>query len=219
MSSFSFYFGHQLSTIEGGMVNTNDKQLYEMLLMLRSHGWAKDLSDESYDILMKRYKVDRFHSPFTFFVPGYNLRATDLQAFLGIRQIEKANWAAEQRNKNHLLYAEKLKGYVNFQHWEEGDKPVSISFGATAKNKLQRKYIVRKLVENEIETRIFSAGNLGVHPFWTDQYPAFTTCDVSNNIHQCGFFIPNYPELTEDDIEFICNVVKSGQEEYNQRQK
>ena len=52
MSSFSFYFGHQLSTIEGGMVNTDDKQLYEMLLMLRSHGWAKDLSKETYDRLI-----------------------------------------------------------------------------------------------------------------------------------------------------------------------
>ena len=206
MSSFSFYFGHQLSTIEGGMVNTEDKELYEMLLMLRSHGWAKDLSKESSDTLMKQYGIDDFHSPFTFFIPGYNLRSTDLQAFLGIRQVQKADWAASCRNKNHCLYAEKLEGVVEFQRW--GDNvPVSISFGALADSTEHRKEIVTRLVEAGIETRIFSAGNLGRHPFWTDLYEEFRD-EVSDNIHSRGFFIPNYPELTPEEIEHICDVVK-----------
>ena len=189
MSSFSFYFGHQLSTIEGGMVNVNNKELYDMLLMLRSHGWAKDLD----------------HSPFTFFIPGYNLRSTDLQAFLGIRQIKKAAWASENRNKNHVLYAEKLRGYVEFQEW--GDSyPVSISFGAIADSTEHRREIVNRLVDNGIETRIFSAGNLGRHPFWTNLYDEFEDRQ-SDKIHSRGFFVPNYPELTEEEIDFICDVI------------
>ena len=206
MSTFSFYFGHQLSTIEGGMVNTSDKELYDMLLMLRSHGWAKDLDKETYDQLMAEHRIDDFHSPFTFFIPGYNLRSTDLQAFLGIRQVKKADWAATQRNKNHQLYAAKLEGVVDFQRWGENN-PVSISFGALADSTAQRKEVVTRLVENGIETRIFSAGNLGRHPFWTNLYPEFVD-DVSDSIHARGFFLPNYPEMTEEDIEFICNVVK-----------
>tara|TARA_R100001129_G_scaffold178478_2_gene154319 strand:- start:2582 stop:3742 length:1161 start_codon:yes stop_codon:yes gene_type:complete len=206
MSSFSFYFGHQLSTIEGGMVNTNDKELYEMLLMLRSHGWAKDLSQESYDQKMKENNIDDFHSPFTFFVPGFNVRSTDLQAFLGLRQIEKAQWAANSRNKNHLLYADILDGAVEYQKWGE-NFPVSISFGALADSNLHRRQIVNRLVDNGIETRIFSAGNLGLHPFWYKRYGKFEE-PVSNNIHSKGFFLPNYPELTEDEIRFICKVVK-----------
>ena len=71
MSSFSFYFGHQLSTIEGGMVNTNDPELYNLLLMLRSHGWAKDLDQESYDALINEHGIDDFHKPFAFFVPVF----------------------------------------------------------------------------------------------------------------------------------------------------
>jgi len=63
MSSFSFYFGHQLSTIEGGMVNTDDKELYDALLMLRSHGWAKDLDQAAYDTLIRDHGVDDFHKP------------------------------------------------------------------------------------------------------------------------------------------------------------
>jgi len=206
ISSFSFYFGHQLSTIEGGMVNTSDKELYEMLLMLRSHGWAKDLSKETYDKMMAKHGIDDFHSPFTFFIPGYNLRSTDLQAFLGIRQIKKANWAASQRNKNHLLYAKKLEGHVEFQKWGN-DNPVSISFGALASSTEHRREIITRLVESGIETRIYSAGNLGRHPFWTDLYEQFQD-EQSDKIHSCGFFIPNYPELTEEEIDFICRVVK-----------
>ena len=206
MSSFSFYFGHQLSTIEGGMVNTDDKELYDMLLMLRSHGWAKDLDKKEYDRLIKRYRVDDFHKPFTFFVPGFNLRSTDLQAFLGIRQVKKAGWATQRRYENHLEYARLLDGYVQYQNWFK-NKPVSISFGALAESNQHRQQIVERLVENGVETRIFSAGNLGLHPFWYERYGRFND-RVSNNIHSNGFFLPNYPELTFEEIKNICDVVR-----------
>tara|TARA_R100000008_G_scaffold18646_3_gene9494 strand:+ start:9223 stop:10389 length:1167 start_codon:yes stop_codon:yes gene_type:complete len=207
MSSFSFYFGHQLSTIEGGMVNTNDKELYDILMMLRSHGWGKDLDKGSYQKLVEQYQVDDFHKPFTFFIPGFNLRATDLQAFLGLRQIEKAEWAATGRNRNHRRYAENLWGHVDYQKWHD-NFPVSISFGALAESNDHRKRIVTRLVECGIETRIFSAGNLGVHPFWTNLYDKFED-EVSDKIHSCGFFLPNYPELELYDVDYISNIVRS----------
>ena len=206
MSSFSFYFGHQLSTIEGGMVNTSDKELYDILLMLRSHGWGKDLDEGSYQKLMDQHRVDDFHKPFTFFIPGFNLRATDLQAFLGLRQIEKAEWAAAGRNRNHRRYAENLWGHVDYQRWYD-DFPVSISFGALAESNEHRKRIVTRLVECGIETRIFSAGNLGVHPFWTNLYDKFED-EVSDRIHSCGFFLPNYPELELHEVDYISNIVR-----------
>jgi CDP-6-deoxy-D-xylo-4-hexulose-3-dehydrase len=206
MSSFSFYFGHQLSTIEGGMVNTSDKELYDILLMLRSHGWGKDLDEGSYQKLMDQHQVDDFHKPFTFFIPGFNLRATDLQAFLGLRQIEKADWAAAGRNRNHCRYAENLWGHVDYQRWYD-DFPVSISFGALAESNEHRNRIVTRLVECGIETRIFSAGNLGAHPFWTNLYGRFED-KVSDKIHSCGFFLPNYPELELDEVDYISNIVR-----------
>ena len=206
MSSFSFYFGHQLSTIEGGMVNTNDEELYDALLMLRSHGWAKDLGQESYRSLVEKHNVDDFHKPFTFFVPGFNLRATDLQAFIGLRQVEKADWVSRRRNENHLRYANNLKGCVEFQDWGNNN-PVSISFGALAESNQHRRQIVSRLVDQGVETRIFSAGNLGVHPFWTSLYPAFED-KMSDRIHSTGFFIPNYPELTSEEVDYISDVVR-----------
>ena len=83
----------------------------------------------------------------------------------------------------------------------------SISFGALARDTQHRTEIVNRLVENRIETRIFSAGNLGVHPFWVEKYGKFEDV-MSNRIHACGFFVPNYPELTNDDIDEICRIIK-----------
>lgn len=206
MASFSFYFGHQLSTIEGGMVNTNDDELYDILMMIRSHGWGKDLKEETYNRLMKKYEVDDFHKPFTFFVPGLNLRSTDLQAFLGLRQIDKADWVSDRRNENHLRYAENLRSEFSFQNWGT-NKPVSISFGMLAESTQHRREIVTRLVDEGIETRIFAAGNLGRHPFWTERYGVFED-EMSDKIHSTGFFVPNYPELTFEEVDYICKVIK-----------
>ena len=105
-----------------------------------------------------------------------------------------------------MRYAENLEGDFGFQDW--GDNiPVSISFGALARDTEHRKQIVTRLVNAGVETRIFSAGNLGRHPFWTEKYGVFED-EMSDQIHSCGFFLPNYPELTYEDIDTICQIVK-----------
>jgi CDP-6-deoxy-D-xylo-4-hexulose-3-dehydrase len=207
MSTFSFYFGHQFSTIEGGMINTDDEDLYHMLLMLRSHGWGKDLPKDLYKQKMNDNNVDSFHEPFTFLVPGFNLRSTDLQSYLGLMQVEKADWISEMRTENHIEYAKQLDGHFEFQDWGD-DNPCSISFGALAESKEHRKEVVNRLVENGIETRIFSAGNLGLHPFWVNRFGEFHG-EVADKIHSRGFFLPNYPELEIEDINFISEVCKN----------
>tara|TARA_Y100000310_G_C20685047_1_gene818442 strand:- start:502 stop:1722 length:1221 start_codon:yes stop_codon:yes gene_type:complete len=204
-SSFSFYFGHQLSTIEGGMVNTDDFEIYQRLLMLRSHGWGKDLSQEYRDRLLEKYELDDFHDPFTFFDMGYNLRGTDLQSFIGIRQVEKAVHHSNLRCQNHIAYGENLKGHVTYQNWGR-NFPASISFAAFAENSEQRKQIVQALAENGIETRLFTAANLGLHPFWTDRFSKFTG-KVSTKAYETGFFLPNCPEMAIEDVDFISQVV------------
>jgi CDP-6-deoxy-D-xylo-4-hexulose-3-dehydrase len=97
LSTFSFYFGHHMSTIEGGMVSTNDEDLYHILLSIRSHGWDRDLPKEKQEFLRKKYNVDSFRSLYTFYYPGFNLRATDLQAFIGLDQLNKLTTIVENR--------------------------------------------------------------------------------------------------------------------------
>jgi len=207
MSTFSFYFGHQLSTIEGGMINTDNSDLYHDLLMLRSHGWIKDLPKKEQKEYYRLYYINPFHEPFTFFLPGFNVRGTDLQAVLGLSQMKKSEWVIKRRYENHLQYATNLKDYFEFQNWGE-DYPVSISFGVLAKSQEHRKIIVRALIKNGIETRLFSAGNLGKHPFWRNYPKKIFKGKIADKIHDCGFFLPNYPELIPNEIDEICNIIK-----------
>ncbi len=206
MASFSCYFGHQFSTIEGGLVSTNDKQLNDLLLMLRSHGWSKDLDTKMHQEYIQKYGIDDFHSPFVFFEPGFNLRSTDLQAFLGLGQIDKLDWIIKRRQENHARYKEHLGAQLYTQSCDPESVICSISFGALADSTKQRRSIVSALVKNEIETRIFSAGNLGLHPFWYNRYGK-ASFPVADRIHHCGFFLPNNPSLKEKEIDFIAKVV------------
>ena len=205
MGSNSLYFGHQLSTIEGGIVNTDSRELYETVMMLRSHGWAKDLDKKRRTTLSLKYGVSDFHDPFIFFMPGYNLRPTDLGAVIGLSQLTKAQKIFAIRHKNHLLYSLKLKN-LTWQKWDSKSYVCSISFAAIAQSKEHRKRIVKELDRNKIETRIFSAGNLGLHPFWFESFGKFHH-KVSDELYNCGFFLPNNESLRDRDVKFIANVV------------
>lgn len=207
MASFSFYFGHQISTIEGGAVSTDDPELNNLLLMLRSHGWDKDLAPEVQKSLRAKYgSIEDFHSPFVFYEPGFNLRSTDLNAFLGIRQIDKMEWLVKRRNENHLLYRSIFGDRFYFQKYDSDSTICSIHLGLLAKDTEERRKIVSALDREGIETRIFSAGNLGLHPFWVNRY-GVNSFKMADRIHHSGLFLPNSPSLSPQDIEFIAQVV------------
>ena len=87
-SSFSFYYGHHISTIEGGMLTLDDKKLYNVLMSIRSHGWGRDLENNERKKLEKRFNIDKVRSLYSFYYSGFNLRSTDLNAFIGIQQMK-----------------------------------------------------------------------------------------------------------------------------------
>ena len=97
-----------MSTIEGGFVCTDDKELYELLVSLRSHGWARESSVETQFKLQQEWDVTDFDSLYTFYYSGYNVRSTDLQAYIGLRQLKKADDIFKKRSENHLRYIDKL---------------------------------------------------------------------------------------------------------------
>ncbi len=207
MAAFSLYFGHQASTIEGGIVSTDDKQFFDLLLMLRSHGWSKDLDHASRKVLIENYDVDDFHQPFVFYEPGFNLRSTDLNAFIGLRQVEKLDRVALRRHENHMLYRKYLEEHFYVQKWEDPDAIVSsIHFAVIAHDGNQRRSIVSALDTNGIETRIYSAGNLGLHPFWYRRYGK-ASFPLADQLYNGGFFLPNHPSLEPEDIAFISQVI------------
>jgi CDP-4-dehydro-6-deoxyglucose reductase, E1 len=209
MSSFSFYYGHHMSTIEGGVVCTNDEELYFHLLMLRSHGWLKDLPPAEQERLMKKYGVDPFHSPFTFVLPGYNLRPTDVSSKIGQIQLPRLGETVKQRMENHRVFQELLKGCFEFAPGIPGDDISSISFCAIARSTEERKAVVEALDKNLIDTRIFTAGNLGRHPFWFERHGVFKA-PMADRLNECGFFLPNNQSLSRADVEFVCRVARDA---------
>lgn len=206
MASMSTYFGHQFSTIEGGLISTDNPDFQRLLLMLRSHGWVNGLAPEIRSKLLKRYGIKDIGTHFIFCEPGFNFRLTDLQAFIGIRQLNKMDWLVEQRFKNHQTYKKILTPYFETQNYDEKSTICSIHFCTVAKDKKERKLIIDALEKNGVETRPFTSGNQGLHPYWFREYKKFHA-PMADRLYDCGFFLPNYPTLTENDIKFITSVV------------
>jgi CDP-6-deoxy-D-xylo-4-hexulose-3-dehydrase len=207
MSSFSFYFGHHLSTVEGGMVSVDDEALYDILLHIRSHGWAKDIDPAKEAELAKQHEVLDFNRPFTFYYPGFNVRSTEINAQIGLSQMRKADRVVARRVENQAVYERRFAGASDF-HFPHNPRGVtcSISFVALAASTEHRDAVGRALAANNIETRPLGGGSMGRQPFWAERYGR-RSYPVADAIHQRSFMLPNNPDLTVDDINFICDVV------------
>ena len=110
------------------------------------------------------------------------------------------------RRRNHAIYQALLGGSFYVQRPEPGSKTCSISFGLLAKDPKQRRRIVKALEQAGVETRIFSAGNLGLHPFWSNRYGK-ASFPFADRIHHTGFFLPNNPALSPEMIRRISRIV------------
>lgn len=206
MSSISTYYGHQIPTIEGGVVTTNNTEFYNLLLMLRSHGWLANLDSETKTELLKKYEIEDIGTYFHFIEPGFNFRFTDLQAFIGLRQLERIDKTIGKRFENHQLYKKLLRGRFMTQVYDDTSAVCSIHFCALAANYQERNAIVKALENAGVETRPFTSGNQGLQPYWFREYGKFSA-PMADKLYNCGFFLPNNPLLSSEDINFICNVV------------
>lgn len=207
MSSFSFYFSHHISTIEGGMILTNDEAAYNLLVMLRSHGWGRDLAPDIRRNLKEIAKVDDLKEKFTFYVPGFNFRSTDLQAFIGLEQLEELDHIVSERHRNYKEYSKQLSDILWTPIYREGDTVSNFGMPIISKYKDR---IVSALNENEIECRPLVCGSLGLQPMWkryNGQPTHFTNAD---EINRHGIYIPNHSQITFDDVDEICSVIKES---------
>lgn len=209
LSAFSFYYGHHMSTIEGGMVCTNDAGLHDVVVQIRAHGWAKDLAPEREEAQARRSGVIEFNRPFTFYHPGFNLRSSDLNAKIGLSQLNRIDDVVRRRVENHKTYQGRFAGASGF-HYQRCDRATisSISFAAVAASQDHRRRIAEALRDGNIETRPLGGGNMSRQPYWTDRYGS-TVFPVADKIHLAAFQLPNHPLLTADDVNHICDAVLS----------
>jgi CDP-6-deoxy-D-xylo-4-hexulose-3-dehydrase len=203
MSTFSTFFGHHISTIEGGIISTNDFELYELLLSIRSHGWDRDLSVETQFQLQQDWDVSDFDAMYTFYYSGFNMRSTDLQAYIGLTQIDKLRDWGKRREKNFHLYNELIKN----DYWKVKSRPDCLESNfAYPIIHPKRDEIVKTLTANKVEVRPMICGSMGTQPFYVKKYGELKLPNVSI-IDEYGFYVPNNPKLTKEEVSFISGLV------------
>jgi CDP-6-deoxy-D-xylo-4-hexulose-3-dehydrase len=214
MSSFSTYYGHTMSTIEGGFITTNDLEIYKTLLMLRSHGWNRDLDVYEINKLNSDWNIDEFNSLYTFFEPGFNLRSTDLQAFLGLGQIEKVDTFIKKRNDNFHRFKKLLTSDIWFPKEIDQSYTSSFCIPIITKSIELKKSLVKKLRDNQIECRPLISGSMGSQPFYKKRYGEnkLKNCQI---VDSRGIYIPNHPDLNNLDIDLICEIILENEKSIN----
>ncbi|MBP7114252.1 MAG: DegT/DnrJ/EryC1/StrS aminotransferase family protein [Candidatus Peribacteraceae bacterium] len=208
-STFSFFVGHHLSTIEGGMICTDDQELASMLLMVRAHGWDRNLTPEEQQALRTKHGLDDFHARYTFYEPAYNLRTTEISGFLGALQLPMLEATIEKRAKNFTRFHAAALRHPDRYYALTSDHIERLSNFAmplvTTSADILRE-TVERFEEAGVEIRPIIAGDITTHPFWTKELPK-TDCPNSRIIHSQGFYFANNPDLTDDEVTLMCGLL------------
>jgi len=198
-STFSFYFGHHMTTVEGGMVSTDNEELYQVMKAKRSHGMARELDEEYYEAAKK--KNPKIHPMFLFVTDGYNFRNTEIYAVLGKSQLKRLNSQNFQRKQNYNRFLEIISEYKSFIHNDlikEGVSSFCLQF--ICKTEAIRNKLEKSLQEAGVETRPLCSGNLLRQPFLTEYGYKPEDFPNAEYLDAHGFFIGNNHLITDDDF-------------------
>ncbi len=202
-STFSFFVGHHMSTVEGGAVCTDDKELYEALLMVRSHGWDRHLPKEKQDALRTEHCVDDFYAKYTFYDPAYNIRPTEIQGFLGRNQLPYLDEIVDCREKNFKTLSSLYENSQFKKISSRMSKTSNFAFPLICETKEIKDAYINKCKKAGIEIRPIISTFMPEQPFFKKHVGG--TYDLPNAllIHQNGFYFGNHPEITDEELQIL----------------
>ncbi len=211
VSNFSFYYAHHMTTIEGGMISTNNKEVYEMSKILRSHGMARESKNKIYENrLIKKY--NKLSPQFVFLYPTLNFRNNEIGACIGINQLKKLNENNRKRKNNlkyFLKYLDDQKYWKNFNQTGSSNYAFPLILNTNDLNK--RDQFEKILTKYGIEFRRGNAGggNQLRQPYLKKFTKSinFTKYPNVEKIHFFGYYIGNYPNLSKKKINYILNIL------------
>jgi len=191
LSTYSTFFSHHISTIEGGIVCTDNKELYQILLSLRAHGWLRDLPKNN---LIYNKTGNDFKDSFSFVLPGYNLRPTELNAVVGIEQMKKIKNFLKIRRENANYFKKVFSNNKDFIIQKDVSNSSWFGFSLILRNKkILRSDIIKLLKKNKIDSRPIVAGNfLKNRVIKYFNYSKTKKLKNANYLHKNGFFIGNH---------------------------
>lgn len=213
ISNFSFYYAHHMSTIEGGMICTNNEDIYQKLRILRSHGMVRESLND--DIKTGYIKDHQDLNPqFIFAYPAYNLRNNEIGAIMGINQLKRLDENVKVRNENLFRFLDLIDNDKFFTDFELNGCS-NYAFNLVLKN-ADEEYVnnlMSAMDKHEIEFRRGSAGggNQLRQPYLKQLFPNkyYESFTETEHIHFYGFYLGNFPSLPKNDIEEICKVINA----------
>ncbi len=209
-STFSTFIGHHMSTIEGGMICTDDKNLYEHLIMCRAHGWDRNLSDDSKSKLRSENNINDFYAMYTFHELAYNGRPTEIQGFLGNQNLPYLDEIVSLREKNFKIFNEVIASTGAIQIRTSHLNVISnFSMPVVFKEVKTFEYFKDIFLKHNIEIRPVIAGNMLRQPFYTKHVKQKKLLPNTDIVHTNGFYFTNRPDLTNEDIDTITSLLKS----------
>lgn len=209
-STFSFYVGHHMSTIEGGAICTDDEELAIMLRIVRAHGWDRNLDFASQKEIRRKFKVNStFYSRYTFYDLGYNLRPTEINGFIGNVQLPFLKEILRKRNKNYKEFIKAFSGMKDRYYSVKSDHIDFVSNFAipiVCKSATIRDSLVRKC-EGKVEIRPIVGGDITEQPFFGKYMKRYMRGNPNAKlVHEQGLYFGNNPELTKSEIIKIINI-------------
>jgi len=213
ISNFSFFYAHHMTTIEGGMISTNDSEVYQQARMLRSHGMVREATDTT---LQETYKASNpeLHSDFIFSYPAYNVRNTEIGGIMGRKQLRRLDENIKRRTDNLKRFLEKIdptKYRTDFKL--EGSSNYAFNLVLKEADEQLVVKLMNRMREAGVEFRRGSAGggNQIRQPYLKDVVPKEHHKEFPEveHVHFYGFYIGNYPDLSDEEINDICEIVNS----------
>lgn len=213
-ATFSFYFGHHMSTIEGGMVSSNDDDLYDLMRMKRSHGMARESINYGY-YAAKNEQIDK---SFLFMTDGYNFRNHEICAVLGLSQLKRLDTMIDRRRANYNRYVEIVNDYPNLfiPHRYEATNS-SFCFPFICRTISVMKAMKDAFSRNGIEYRPVVSGNLMIQPFLRNKYKIAIPKDgyLVDVVQKQGVYIGNNHFIDDGDMDFLASVVEEINDKFS----
>jgi len=209
MGTFSCFFSHHISTMEGGLVVTDDEELYHIMLCIRAHGWTRNLPKNN--LVCSEKSDNAFEESFRFVLPGYNLRPLEMSGAIGQEQIKKLSGMIKVRRENALHFTNLFEGHpwLRMQHEIGQSSWFGFSLTLAENAPIGRSALMEKLAKSRIDVRPIVAGNFAKNEVlkWFD-YTVHSELSNADYIDKNGFFVGNHHFPLAEQIDYLHSLLE-----------
>lgn len=205
--TYSSFFSHHISTMEGGLIATDDEELYQVMKSLRAHGWTRDLPEKNF---VHNKTGNPWDDLFRFVLPGYNVRPLEMEAAIGSVQLRKLNGFISARRKNALLFQQAMKETGSFRIQSENGESSWFGFSLILQGKLKGKRadLVEALNKAEIDSRPIVTGNFTRNPVIEHlPHTPLVPLPAADDIHENGLFVGNHHYDLSKELDLLVETL------------